>query len=252
MNNTLTSGRLFGLKISLGTFQQFEETIFSLVAEKRPAVVCVANVHMFMEGQDNKTLAACMNSAELVTPDGKPLCWALRLISGIRQERVAGMDLLPSLLSAAAQNHTGVFFYGGTPEMLQRTENYIKQNMPGLVISGMYSPPFRPLSPEEEEGIAQQITASRAGIVFVVLGCPKQELWMFRMRDRIPAVMIGVGGALPVLTGMQKRAPQWMQHSGLEWFYRLMQEPRRLFKRYFYTNSRFLYKLLIALLFRKS
>lgn len=252
MNHMQPSASLFGLKISLGTFQQFEETIFRLVAEKRPAVVCVANVHMFMEGQDNKTLSACMNSAELVTPDGKPLCWALRLISGIRQERVAGMDLLPALLARAVQHQTGIFFYGGTPEMLQRTETYIKAHLPELHISGMYSPPFRALTPEEESEIALQITASGAGIVFVVLGCPKQELWMYRMRDRIPAVMIGVGGALPVLTGMQKRAPQWMQRSGLEWFYRLMQEPRRLFKRYFYTNFRFLYKLLIAFLFRKS
>jgi N-acetylglucosaminyldiphosphoundecaprenol N-acetyl-beta-D-mannosaminyltransferase len=117
------------------------------------------------------------------------------------------------------------------------------RHYPNLHIRGLYSPPFRALTPEEEERTIERINSSGAKLLFVVLGCPKQEQWMASMAGRINAVMIGIGGALPVLIGMQKRAPKWMQRAGLEWLFRLLQEPRRLFKRYFVTNSVFLYLL---------
>jgi N-acetylglucosaminyldiphosphoundecaprenol N-acetyl-beta-D-mannosaminyltransferase len=137
-------------------------------------------------------------------------------------------------------NNISVAFYGGTQTMLDKTKDHITRNYPGLHIAAMYSPPFRPLTTDEEDTVIEIFHDSGAALIFVVLGCPKQEKWMASMKDKIAAVMVGIGGALPVFVGIQKRAPRWMQNSGLEWFYRLMQEPGRLFKRYATTNSLFI------------
>jgi N-acetylglucosaminyldiphosphoundecaprenol N-acetyl-beta-D-mannosaminyltransferase len=153
------------------------------------------------------------------------------------------MDLLPDLLKEAEHKAIPVYFYGGTEAMLTSIRENMPERYPNLKIAGMFSPPFRELSPAEVELTAQFINNSGAKIVFVILGCPKQELWMGMMKNRIKGTMIGVGGALPVLLGIQKRAPLWMQRNGLEWLYRLYQEPRRLFKRYAVTNSIFLFLL---------
>jgi N-acetylglucosaminyldiphosphoundecaprenol N-acetyl-beta-D-mannosaminyltransferase len=179
----------------------------------------------------------------MVTPDGMPLAVGMKLIYGLKQDRVAGMDLLPDLLKKSEEHRIPVFFYGGTPEMLKRTTSYCSVHYPELNIAGMYSPPFRSLSASENEGVVNEINQSGARFVFVALGCPKQEKWMALMKGRIQATMIGIGGALPVLVGMQKRAPVWMQALCLEWLYRLMQEPKRLFKRYAVTNTTFLFLL---------
>jgi N-acetylglucosaminyldiphosphoundecaprenol N-acetyl-beta-D-mannosaminyltransferase len=151
------------------------------------------------------------------------------------------MDLLPELLKESASQHIPVFFFGGTEEMLTRTKIYIQKNYPGLQISGMFSPPFKPMKFEEEEEIINTINSSGAQLLIVILGCPKQEKWMAAMKGKIAASMIGIGGALPVMIGLQKRAPVWMQNAGLEWLFRLYKEPVRLFKRYFVTNSLFIY-----------
>jgi N-acetylglucosaminyldiphosphoundecaprenol N-acetyl-beta-D-mannosaminyltransferase len=198
---------------------------------------------MVAEAANDDKFAAVVSNADLVTPDGIPVSWALRILYGFRQPRVAGMDLLPDLLAGASATGLPVYFYGGTNEMLSRTSDYIDRNYPQLVVAGMCSPPFRPLTETENNDIISQINISGAKIVFVVLGCPKQEKWMAAMRGRVNAVMIGIGGALPVMVGLQKRAPQWMQQSGFEWLYRLIQEPRRLFKRYFTTNLQFIFLL---------
>jgi N-acetylglucosaminyldiphosphoundecaprenol N-acetyl-beta-D-mannosaminyltransferase len=157
---------------------------------------------------------------------------------------VAGMDLLPDLMVACMDHQLSIYIYGSTPEILGATEIHLKKNYPQLSIAGLYSPPFRKLTHEEENNIVNGINASGANIVFVVLGCPKQEKWMASMKGRINSCMIGVGGALPVMVGLQKRAPVWMQNNGLEWLYRLMQEPTRLFRRYAVTNSVFIFLLL--------
>lgn len=230
--------------ISTGKYDSFVSHIVSLANEKQSANVCVANVHMFVEAYKNPTFKQILNDATVVTPDGKPLTWVLRYVYGIRQDRVAGMDLLPDLLQQMMLKRLPAFFYGGTPKMLQKTEEYLRYAFPYLPIAGMYSPPFRPATIEEEDLLVENINQSGATVVFVILGCPKQERWMASMKGRINAVMIGVGGALPVMVGMQKRAPSWLQNCGLEWLYRLMQEPRRLFKRYVVTNSMFIYLFL--------
>ncbi len=236
--------QLLNFPVSIGPYSQFLENIVSAAARKESNYTCVANVHMLIEAYKNPGFASIIKNADTVTPDGKPLVWGLRLIHGIQQERVSGMDLLPDLLDKLRQKRMSVYFYGGTEALLKSTETFLQNNYPGLEIAGLYSPPFRTLSREEDEEVAKQINMSGANVIFVVLGCPKQERWMASMKGKIQAVMIGVGGALPVMAGLQKRAPQWIQQSGLEWLFRLLQEPRRLFKRYAVTNSMFVYLLL--------
>lgn len=235
--------KIFGIGVSIASYQAFIDQVMQLAQNRQSSYTCVANVHMLVEAFRKPLFAKVVKDAEIVTPDGIPLTWSLKLINGVSQPRVAGMDLLPDLLQRCMLEQLPVYFYGGTEEMLAQTSFYLSQNFRSLKIAGTYSPPFRSLTLEEEADIVQKINASGAHLIFVVLGCPKQEMWMAAMKGKINATMIGIGGALPVLIGMQKRAPLWMQQIGLEWFYRLCQEPRRLFKRYAITNTIFIYFL---------
>ena len=228
---------------NLGTSESFVNEILALARSNQSAYVCVASVHQLIEAHQDASFAKIPHAANIVTPDGMPITWALKILYGIRQERIPGMDLLPLLLKEAEKNSISVFFYGGTEPMLEKTNQFVSKHFPKLQVAGSYSPPFRPLTADEELNIAEMINQSRAQLVFVVLGCPKQERWMYLMKGRIQSTMIGIGGALPVLVGIQSRAPRWMQKNGLEWLYRLLQEPRRLWKRYFVTNSKFIYLL---------
>ena len=256
--------KLISIHLSLGSYQQFCQEIIQLCNSTvssndpnsgenvcpRSDYVCVANVHMLVEANKDKEFAYVVNNSVITTPDGLPLAWGLRLKHGIKQDRVAGMDLLPDLLSLASQNQIPVYFYGGTEEVLAKTESYVKQHYPDIPSVGFYSPPFRKLTEEETDEIVENINSTGARLVFVALGCPKQEKWMASMKGRVNAVMLGIGAALPVLVGEQSRAPGWMQNNGLEWLYRLCQEPGRLWKRYFVTNSIYIC-LLIKELFKK-
>jgi N-acetylglucosaminyldiphosphoundecaprenol N-acetyl-beta-D-mannosaminyltransferase len=236
--------QLLSIKINLDSYDSFVDDLIERALSDRSSYACVANVHMLIEAHKMASFASVVNNADMVTPDGIPLTWALRFLYGIRQSRVAGMDLLPDLLRAAEKHRISVAFYGGTEEMLAKTRAFLGQSYPEIQIAKMYSPPFRQLSAEEEQTVVDIFNESKARLIFVVLGCPKQERWMASMQNRINATMIGIGGALPVLLGMQKRAPIWMQDSGLEWLFRLKQEPARLFRRYATTNALFIYLVL--------
>lgn len=240
------------LNISIGRYADFIKAITGLALKKESSYICIANVHMAIEAYYDKNFANLVNAADIITPDGVPLAKGIKMIYGIDQDRVAGMDLLPDLIEQSATHQLGIFFYGGTQKMLDETCAYIKENYPLADIKGAISPPFRSLSPQEEEDTVNQINIASPHIVFVVLGCPKQEKWMAAMKGRVNSLMIGVGGALPVMIGQQKRAPNWMQKYSLEWLYRLFQEPKRLFKRYFITNTVFIFLLLRQLIFRKD
>ncbi len=243
--------QLISIDITTGSYTSFIDRLIDLAQSGKSSYVCVANVHMLVEAYNDTSFADVVNNADIVTPDGMPLTWGLKIIHNLTQDRVAGMDLLPNLLSATSKKNMPVFFYGGTQGMLDQTELFIKQNFPFLNVAGMISPPFRKLSHEEEEEIIEKINSSGAQMIFVALGCPKQEKWMASMKGRIQATMIGIGGALPVMVGMQKRAPEWMQKASLEWLYRLSQEPQRLFKRYAVTNTTYLWLLAKALASKK-
>jgi N-acetylglucosaminyldiphosphoundecaprenol N-acetyl-beta-D-mannosaminyltransferase len=230
---------LLSIKINLGHFSDFIDEI-TAQKEGESFYVCIANVHMLIEAYRNRSFAKAINGANLVTPDGKPLAWALRLLHGLKQERVCGMDMLPCLLQAASDKELPVIFYGGSSHLVDTTKHYLNTNYKQLKVSGFISPPFRELTEKEDDDIVNQINSSGARIVFVILGCPKQEKWMAAMQGRVNAVMVGIGGALTVLVGLQKRAPRWMQDNGFEWLFRLLLEPRRLLKRYAVTNTIFL------------
>lgn len=242
--------RLLSIDIDLGTYATFIERIISLAKINQSSYVCVANVHMLVEAHQEKGFAKVVNDADLVTPDGMPLAKGLQILSGIKQDRVAGMDLLPDLLKAASEEQIAVFFYGGTEAMLQETSQFCELNYPQLKLVGFHSPPFRSLTMDEQQDVVKKINDSGAGLILVALGCPKQEKWMASMKGKIDACMIGIGGAVPVMVGLQTRAPKWMQKASLEWLYRLFQEPKRLFKRYFLTNSLFIFLLTKAFLKR--
>jgi N-acetylglucosaminyldiphosphoundecaprenol N-acetyl-beta-D-mannosaminyltransferase len=180
-----------------------------------------------------------VNGADLVTSDGMPLVWGLRLLGIPGATRVYGPDLLPVVCRKAAAAGIPVGFHGGTPETLARLLERVRRDHPGLRIAYAESPPFGPLDAARLAREAEAIAASGARIVFVGLGCPKQERWMAAQRGRIPAVMLGVGAAFDFLSGAKRQAPRWMQAAGLEWAFRLATEPRRLWRRYLANNPRF-------------
>lgn len=201
--------------------------------------VCVANVHMLVEARQRPSFRDVLLAADVITPDGMPLVWLMRRAGSPRQERVAGMDLLPAICASAASEEISIYLLGATDEVLARLQEKLLEEIPGLEIAGSHAPPFRPLSELEDCEIIKRINESSAGILLIALGCPKQEEWMYAHRDRIRPLMIGLGAAFGVHAGMQRRAPKVMQHSGFEWLFRLAQEPRRLWRRYLVTNTLF-------------
>jgi N-acetylglucosaminyldiphosphoundecaprenol N-acetyl-beta-D-mannosaminyltransferase len=242
----LPTKRILSIDVSMGAYKEFVDTIMDYGAKRKSSYVCVANVHMLVEAHQHPEFQRVVNNADIVTPDGMPLAKAFAILYKEQQVRVDGMSLLPVLLQRCIDAGQSVFFYGGTQAMLEQTRTYLNNNFPDLNIAGIHAPPFRKLTEKEIEQTAVMITESKANMVFVVLGCPRQEIWMAQMKGRIPAVMIGIGGALPVLIGQKSRAPEWMQRNSLEWLYRLQQEPRRLFKRYYHTNKTFIYLMFKA------
>jgi N-acetylglucosaminyldiphosphoundecaprenol N-acetyl-beta-D-mannosaminyltransferase len=239
----LRKEELVHFQIDLGKYQDYVDWIVTKVLEKKSGYVCIANAHMFVEAYKDEVFNRIIREADLVTPDGQSLVWALKLLKGINQDRVAGMDLLPDLLQRLSYEKIAIYFYGGTKGTLEKTNTFLKNKFPDLKIAGLHSPPFRDLTSLEEKEIIDEINKTSPSLVFIVLGCPKQEKWMASMKGKINTLMIGIGGALPVMIGMQKRAPLWMRNNGLEWLFRLLLEPKRLFKRYLTTNSLFLWIL---------
>lgn len=201
--------------------------------------VCVSNVHLTMESHDSAEYRAIVNGADLVTPDGMPLVWALRLFGVAEATRVYGPTLTMHVLERAAMAGVGVGFYGSSPEVLARMLDACRRRFAGLRVAYAQAPPFRPLTLEEDAAVVREINGSGARILFVGLGCPKQERWMASHKGSVNAVMLGVGAAFAFLAGAKPQAPAWMQRVGLEWLFRLATEPRRLWRRYAYHNPRF-------------
>ena len=204
-----------------------------------------ANVHVIMTGFWHGSYREIMANAALVTPDGMPLVWAMRLLGVKAQQRVYGPDLMLAWCYRAAKLNIPIYLYGGTKSMVEKLQQNLEARFPGLIIAGSHAPPFRPLTPEEEEADRERIRASGAKVVLVGLGCPKQEEWMYRQQGKLEVVMIGVGAAFSFHSGVVSQAPGWIMGLGLEWLYRFFREPRRLWRRYLINNPAFL--LLFAL-----
>lgn len=201
--------------------------------------ICIANVHMLMEAYDSPAFKEIVNSADLVVPDGMPLVWMMRLKGQRDQQRVYGPTLMLHVLEVAARGNIPVGFYGSKPPVLESLVARMKDRYSGLNVTFSASPPFRELTPQEDVEVVKQINESNARILFVGLGCPKQEIWMANHRGKIQAVMLGLGAAFDFHAGTKPQAPAWMQRIGLEWLFRFINEPRRLWKRYLYHNPRF-------------
>ncbi len=214
---------------------------WALAGEHRS--VCEANVHMVMEAHDDPAFAQVVNGADLVLPDGMPIVWGLRLLGERGATRTCGPDLTLELCRRAAENGLPVGFYGSTATVLGALAERLSIQFPGLQIAYAFSPPFRPLDEAERAAIRETIHASGPRILFVGLGCPKQEQWMAQQRKHLPAVLLGVGAAFDFYANTVPRAPRWMQRAGLEWFFRLLSEPRRLWRRNIQHNPRYLLKL---------
>lgn len=228
------------------------ERVLSWAAVGESRAVCICNSHSLVNASKDAAFAQVLRSSDMNTSDGAPVAFLMRRYGAERQVRISGPDLMLLCCESAAQAGVSVFLYGSRQETLDALVSALKGRFQSLKIAGSYSPPFRMLSEGEDAAIVDAINASGAGIVWVGLGCPKQEAWMIAHRGRIKAVMVGVGAAFDYHAGLIARAPHWMQQCGLEWLHRLLSEPRRLWRRYLVTNTLFIVFAIRELLSRAA
>lgn len=234
----LTYCSILGTNILVTNMKETVQLIEQNIETLRGQYICVSNVHTTVMGYENKEYQTIQNNAVMALPDGKPLSIVSRKRGYIQAERVTGPDLMRELFER--DNGLRHYFYGSSPETLEQLKENLVKNYPKLIIEGMISPPYRALTDEEDKKDIAAINESGADILWVGLGAPKQEQWMAAHQGRVNAVMIGVGAGFDYHAGVIERAPEWMQKLSLEWLYRLLQDPKRLFKRYWNTNLKFL------------
>ena len=231
---------VLGVPIHTTSFEDACDRIQTWTESKASCYIVAANVHVVMTAYWQPKYRQILHGAALVTSDGMPLVWALRLLGANRQTRVYGPDLMLAWCDRAARLSLPIYLYGAAEPILQKLTHNLKQSFPGLTIAGSHAPPFRPSTSAEERADIERIHLSGASVVFVGLGCPKQEEWMARQQGKLKAVMIGVGAAFNFHSGEVAQAPRWLMKLGLEWLYRLCKEPRRLWRRYLINNPAFL------------
>lgn len=231
---------ILGVNINIITMRQTKEYIYDNLNSLRGQYICVSNVHTTIMAHDDDVYRNVQNSAALRLPDGKPLSVVARKRGFKDAERVTGPDLMGEIFQDAANNSLRHFFYGSTQETLDALKEKLAVRYPKLIIAGMYAPPFGAVTAGEDAEHINIINKTNPDIVWVGLGAPKQERWMYYHTNRINAVMIGVGAGFDYYAENIKRAPQWMQNCSLEWLYRLAQDPKRLAGRYINTNMKFL------------
>jgi len=234
-------GNVLGVNVSAIAMDDAIATIERWIAEGRREYVCVTGVHGIMECRRDASLREIHNDAGMVTPDGMPLVYFLRLAGKTRTQRVYGPDLMRKMTVVSGRRGYRQFYYGGDVGVAEKLRETLASAVPGLQVVGTLCPPFRDLTSAEDRAVVDAINAARPDIVWVGLSTPKQERWMARHRARIEApVMIGVGAAFDFLAGTKRQAPQWMQRHALEWLFRLCSEPRRLWRRYAYIVPGFI------------
>jgi N-acetylglucosaminyldiphosphoundecaprenol N-acetyl-beta-D-mannosaminyltransferase len=239
MEPTLQARRILKTRVDATSYGDACDRIQAWVEAGRSCYVVAANVHVVMTAYWDASYQRILEDAALVTSDGMPLVMGLRLLGVTGQRRVYGPDLMLAWCDRAAQLAMPIYLYGGTAAMLEKLSAELQARFPGLLIAGTHAPPFRPLAPAEATADVSRINQSGAQVVFVGLGCPKQEQWMHRHQGQVKAVMIGVGAAFSFFSGEVSQAPRWMMALGLEWLYRFGQEPRRLWQRYLINNPMF-------------
>lgn len=239
---------LINSQISVGSYHNMIASIIKLSQENKSSYICVSNVHMLVEAFLSSSFSKLLNDADIATPDGMPLAKAISFLYNTQQDRVAGMNIMPDLISKINKTSLSIYLYGSTEEILTKIKDRIKDEYPNVNLCGTYSPPFRELTNDEKTDVIKKINSLNPDFVFVALGCPKQEKWMAEHKNKIHSCMIGLGGAFEVFAKVKSRAPQWMQNYSLEWLHRLAKDPKRLWKRYLFTNSIFIFLLLKQIL----
>lgn len=234
------TNRILGVNIAVTNMREVVNLIVNNVTDLRGKFICLSNVHTTVMSEKDEEYRSIQNSAFLALPDGSPLALVQRLRGYRGAEQVAGPDLMPEIWKATEHTELSHYFYGSTQETIEALYKTLIRKYPELKIAGMEAPPFRPLTDEEDRETIERINASGADFVWVGLGAPKQEKWMYDHRERIHALMLGVGAGFDFHAGTVKRAPSWMREHYLEWLYRLIQDPKRLWKRYVQTNGKFL------------
>jgi N-acetylglucosaminyldiphosphoundecaprenol N-acetyl-beta-D-mannosaminyltransferase len=235
---------VLGVGISVLNLPAALAAIADAVRARRKGYICVTGVHGVMEAQTDENFRRILNRAFLCTPDGMPMVWLGKLKGHVKMRRVYGPDLMLEVCAWSEANPCRHFFYGGAPGIAGALRDKLQTQFPKLQITGTFTPPFRPLNPDEEKQFAETIRAAQPDILWVGLSTPKQEKFMAEFLPKLDAtLMIGVGAAFDFHSGRVKQAPRWMQGSGLEWFYRLCREPRRLARRYFRNNPLFAAKI---------
>ncbi len=243
---------LFGVRVSVTTYEELVDCIVASAKRGVPAMVSLFSVHSLMTASNTPALREKVNEFQAIGPDGQPVRWALNwLHRADLPERVYGPETMLRICREAAAQGVPIYLYGSTQEVLDKLRENLVKMFPELLIVGVESPPFRDLTDEEADALVARVNGSGAGIFFVGLGCPKQDYFVRAFGDRLRPVQVAVGAAFDFHAGTKPMAPAWMQKRGLEWLYRLCSEPRRLWKRYFVTNSQYLWKLMWALMRRR-
>ena len=231
---------VLGVPLALTDYSSTLDWIDGSIAARQPGYICVAAVHTVMASQEDEELRSAVLASDLTVPDGQPLVWAMNLLGHSLPSRVYGPDLFMYACQRAARTGARFYLYGGRETSLERLRTELPRRYPGLQVAGVEFAPFRELSDDEAAETAARINASGADVVWVGLGVPLQERWMAAMRGRLDApVLVGVGAAFDFHAGIKKQAPDGLQRIGLEWAFRLSQEPRRLWRRYLHYNPRF-------------
>lgn len=229
------------------------QSIISSAKSGTASYVCVSNVHMCMETFDDNSFRNVVNSADMVIADGKPISWMQKLKGFSDAKQVRGQDIMNSICDASRRESLKIGLYGGSSdEVLATVVRNLEMAYPGIAIEFAYSPPFRALSEEEDSLIVKKIRESKINVLFVGIGCPKQEVWMYEHKHSLSCAMLGVGAAFDFIAGNKSHAPKWMQNIGMEWFFRLASEPKRLWKRYLKQNPRFIWHVICHLIFKKK
>ena len=236
--------RVVSIDVSIVSYQHALENVMQLAKGRTTSYACFSNVHMVIEAYQSAEFQKMVNEATFAFADGMPLVFSLRWLYNIRQERIAGMDFMGDILKKCDEEGLSIFLFGSTQPILESLQRYISATFPQVKLAGIISPPFREATEEERQNHIATINSSGAHVVLVGLGCPKQEIWMAKNTSQIQACLLGVGGAFGLYAGLAKRAPTWMRNAGLEWLYRLGQEPSRLIGRYMNSNSKFMYLFL--------
>jgi N-acetylglucosaminyldiphosphoundecaprenol N-acetyl-beta-D-mannosaminyltransferase len=231
---------VFGTRVSATRYEELVPLLMARAAAHEPTTVDHMPVHVLVEAARNAAFRRRLNELDIVAPDGQPVRWAMNWLhaTGLK-ERVYGPELMLRLCREACRRGISIYLYGSTPEVLERLVQSLRDRFPGLAIAGWESPPFRPLSASEDAAAVDRINRSGAGLVFLGLGGPRQEVFAHAHRASISAVQLCVGAAFDFLAGTKRMAPAWMQRRGLEWLFRLITEPRRLWRRYLVTNTVF-------------